>query len=374
VAAVIVTAGLTACRDRDADPPAPASAGSARAQQQRQAALRTAHVWTSPATPPGAVDFSRNTPGSGMLDAASDIDCEFVLRPTRGTSAKFYCRLADGDVVKVKYGETNPEIPAEVAASRLLSALGFYVDRMMLVNSVRCRGCPPFPAQALACIKAGGANAVCLQGASPAAVRTFEQVMIERPFDGRDIETPDTEGWAWFELDTIDTKAGGASRVEVDALRLMAVLLAHWDNKSSNQRLVCPPGAEGADGACRSPAAVLHDLGATFGPLKADLSNWKRVPIWADAASCRTTMKSLPYKGGTFADTQISEDGRLLALKLLRALSPAQLNTLFEASRFGSFPHVLAAAAQPQAWTDVFVAKVEEIASAGPCPVRGGTH
>jgi len=367
--AAIVTAGVTACRGRPVESPERAAAASEPARHLRQEALKAAHVWTAPGTPPGTVDFSRNT-GPGALDAASDVDCEFVLKPVGGTTPKFYCRLADGQVVKVKYGETNPEIPADVAASRLLSALGFYVDRMMLVNSVRCRGCPPFPAQALACIRSGGASAMCLQGASPAAVRTFDQAMIERPFDGRDIETSDTDGWAWFELDSIDARAGGASHAEVDALRLMAVLLAHWDNKSSNQRLVCPPGADGPDGACRSPAAVMHDLGATFGPLKADLQNWKRTPIWADAATCRTTMKSLPYKGGTFGDPQISEGGRRLVVKLLRSLSAAQLNTLFEASRFGSFPHVLATAAQPQAWTDAFLAKVEEIASAGPCPAR----
>ena len=79
-------------------------------------------------------------------------------------------------------------------------------------------------------------------------------------------------------------------------------------------------------------------------------------------------MKALPYDGATFKDVQISEAGRQFALRLLRPLSAEQLNTLFEASGVTAFPHVLAAARQPQAWTAVFLSKVDEIANAGPCP------
>jgi hypothetical protein len=367
IAAVILTAFGAACRDRDAaKPETPASAQPGATTRQR--ALASARVWQAPGVPPGKVDFSANTPGPGALDATADVDCEFVLKPTGGTSPKFYCKLADGDVVKVKYGATNPEVPAEVAASRLMSALGFFVDRMMLVKSVRCRGCPPFPAQALSCMEKAGVAGACLQGGSPETVRTFERAMIERPFAGDDIEAGDEEGWAWFELDRIDPGSGGSPRAEVDALRLVAVVLAHWDNTASNQRLVCPAGRSRPDGSCRAPAAVIHDLGATFGPLKADLQNWKAASIWADARACRATMASLPYHGSTFADVQISEGGRALAVKLLRTLSPGQLNALFEAAGFSTFPHVLGAARQPQAWTDVFLAKVDEIANAGPCP------
>lgn len=365
--ALILVAALTACRD-SAEKAKPSDGPPKADAQRRQAALAAARVWAAPGVPPGKVNFAANTPGAGTFDAAADVDCQFVLKETGGTSPKFYCKLADGDVVKVKYGESNPEVPAEVAATRLLHALGFFVDRMMLVKSVRCRGCPPFPAQALTCIEKGAPESVCLQGASADGVKTFEHAVIERTFDGDKIEAGDTEGWAWFELDKIDPKAGGAPRAHVDALRLVALVLAHWDNKADNQRLVCPPGAARADGSCRTPLAVVHDLGATFGPKKADLKNWKEVPIWADAASCRATMASLPYKGSTFGEPQISEEGRVLAVKLLRMISPAQLNTLFEASGFSTFPHVLAAGRDPQEWTDVFLAKVEQIASAGPCP------
>ena len=362
---MIVALAAVSCRERPSPKP---SASTSPAAGQRDAALAAARIRAEPAVPPSSADFSVNTPGHGTFDAGADVDCEFSRELTGGTSPKFYCTLPDGDRIKVKYGDSNPEVPAEVAASRLMGALGFFVDRMMVVHSVRCKGCPPLPKQALECLKKGVPAAVCLQGASPGSVRTFDHVTIERPFEGRKIEGPEDEGWSWHELDKIDPAKGGSSRADVDALRVMVVVLAHWDNKGSNQRLVCAPGTDRPDGTCGSPRAVVHDLGATFGPLKADLPNWKLAPIWSDARACRLTMSSLPYKGSTFADTTITEAGRQLTLRLLRGISPEQLNTLFEASGFTRFPHVLAAAREPQSWTDAFIAKVDQIAAAGPCP------
>jgi len=79
-------------------------------------------------------------------------------------------------------------------------------------------------------------------------------------------------------------------------------------------------------------------------------------------------MKTLPFAGATFPDRQISEDGRQFLLTLLRQLTRAQLDTLFEASGVAAFPHVLASARQPSAWTDAFLDKVQQIERAGPCP------
>jgi len=321
------------------------------------------------------VDFSVNVAGPGSFDAKADVDCTFILEPVGGMTPKFMCALADGDRIKVKYGEVIPngeipngEVPAEVAASRLLAALGFPTDRMNKVHSVRCRGCPPLPQQALSCLDKKQPANICLQGAAPERVMTFAPALIERPLEGEEIEATKDQGWSWYELDTIDAKAGGSSRAEVDALRLMAILLAHWDNKGANQKLLCPPGAKGPGGSCRAPVAAIGDLGATFGPTKVDLINWKQFPMWVDPASCRISMKALPFGGATFPDRQISEEGRQFALKLLRSLTPQQLNTLFEASGVTAFPHIATIAREPQAWTDAFLDKVNQIAEAGRCP------
>ena len=365
------------CRDTPAQP---ATDSTSKAEtkskkdvtpEQRNAALKSARVWFAPKVPIGSADFSVNTPGPKGFDANADVDCKFSLEPIGGMTPKFYCTLPDGDTVKVKYGERplpNGEVPAEIAATRLLAALGFPVDRMNRVRTVRCQGCPPLPHQALQCLEKGQAALICLQGAAPDRVVTFDQVVIERALEGDKIESSDDQGWSWYELDTIDARAGGSSRAEVDALRLVAMLLAHWDNKGANQRLLCPDGARRSDGSCRTPIAAIKDLGATFGPKRVDLDNWKKVPIWADAKACRVSMKALPFEGATFGEAQISEAGRQFALKLLRPLTRQQLNTLFESSGAAAFHGVLGKGHPPQAWSDAFLAKVQEIASAGPCP------
>jgi hypothetical protein len=344
----------------------PEAAGPTAAQRNDE--LARARVWLAPGVPTASADFSVNPSGPGAFDVNQDVDCTFTAKKAGGTTPKFYCALPDGETVKVKYGEPNGEIPSEILATRLLSALGFPTDRMYRVRSVRCRGCPPLPHQALQCLSEGGPKAVCLQGASPSRVVTFAHAAIERPFPGKKIESAEDQGWSWYELDTIDPARGGSARAEVDALRLMAVVIAHWDNKGPNQRLVCPEGKERADGSCAQPLAIVQDLGATFGPKRMDLLNWRRVAVWSDPRACRVSMSSLPFNGATFTDRTISEAGRQFALKLLRALSPAQLNTLFESAGVTTFSHVATEAHQPQAWTDVFLAKIEAIAKAGPCP------
>jgi hypothetical protein len=366
---VLLTAG---CR-QNARPSEPEKRGSnpesAEATPvQREEALAAARVWLAPAVPTASVDFSANPRGPGGFDPSQDVECTFKPKKTSGTTPKFYCTLPDGDTVKVKYGEPNGEIPSEIAATRLLSALGFPTDRMYRVRSVRCTGCPPLPQQALQCLDEGAPEAVCLQGASGSRVVTFHHAAIERPYPARKIEASRDQGWSWYELEKIDPQRGGSSRAEVDALRLIAVLIAHWDNKGANQRLVCPDGKTRPDGSCAQPLAIIQDLGAAFGPKRMDLLNWRNVPMWTDARACRVSMATLPFRGATFTDRQISEAGRQFALKLLRGLSPAQLNTLFEAAGVTSFGHVLTEAHHTQAWTDAFVAKVDAIAAAGPCP------
>src|SRR5205809_627579 len=105
---------------------------------------------------------------------------------------------------------------------------------------------------------------------------------------------------------------GRAALGEIDALRRVAVFLAGWDNKPANQRLVCLPGAEDPAGGCGAPLALLQDVGATFGPLAVDLEAWRKAPMWAERATCRVSMRSLPFQGATFVDVDITEGGRRL--------------------------------------------------------------
>ena len=192
--------------------------------------------------------------------------------------------------------------------------------------------------------------------------------MIERQLEGEKIEAADDQGWAWSELERINPASGGSPLAEVDALRLLAIVLAHWDNKSANQRLTCLPGGERPDGRCTTPLAMIQDLGATFGPTRVDLPTWRSLPVWSDRATCTVSMKSLPYEGATFRDHRISEGGRLMLLGLLEQLSTGQLEDLFAASRMVAHDHLAAEARNATAWARAFQDKIAQIRTAGPCP------
>ena len=371
--ASLCLACVTACGG--AEPPAPGAdvGGGASAppyaHAARDGALASATVWTQPAVPISQANLRVNPSGPGHIPETAEIQCRFSLKTVSGTTPKFYCDLPNGEALKIKYGRGNPELYAEVAASRLLTALGFAADQMFVVERVHCAGCPTFPFQALRCMDRVKLQSACFPGGIDYdRIVDFDVAVLERKLPGTVIEAVDAQGWAWFELDRIDAARGGATRAEVDAFRLMAVFLAHWDNKSPNQRLICPPGAERPGGGCVRPVALMQDLGATFGPLKIDLHNWRQGRIWKDGASCTVSMEHLPWGGGTFPETRISEGGRRLLLGLLEQLSDQQLRDLFVGSRITAHDAVSSESRQPEAWMRAFAAKVEQIRAGGPCP------
>jgi hypothetical protein len=297
------------------------------------------------------------------------VECRFNPKVVAGTTPKFHCDLAGGETLKVKYGYGNPELNAEVAATRLLTALGFFADHMFAVRRVRCAGCPSFPFQSLRCLDRSGLKAACFpRGIDYDRVVDFPAAVIERKLEGRVIEAVKDQGWGWYELERIDPARGGSSRSEVDAFRLMAVFLAHWDNKDANQRLICPAGADQPGGGCAAPIALVQDAGAMFGPTKVDLHNWRQTRIWKDGAGCLVSMEHLPYAGGTFPEWTISEGGRQLLLGLLQQLSDRQLQDLFDGSGITAHDQVSAEARRAAAWISVFKDKVKQIRDGGPCP------
>jgi len=331
-----------------------------RAATPRNEALARARVWRPPAPPVAEVDFRSNPPGDDSFPPDSDLVCKFLLKRSRGETPKFYCVLPGGEVIKVRYGRRNPEAFAEVAATRLLSALGFGADRMSRVARVRCFGCPPYPQPRFPWLDSFFSDEGRYVDIAPASV--------ERPFRGKKIASPGADGWAFNELEHIDPAQGGARRAEVDALRLIAVFLADWDNKSVNQRLVCLPGGEDPAGGCRAVFAFLQDVGATFGPLAVDLEAWRKVPVWADRATCRVSMKSLPYHGATFVDVDLTEGGRKLLASELTQMRDGQVRDLFATADFAHYGRGPDANRDLDGWVGAFKAKVAEIADRPPCP------
>jgi hypothetical protein len=320
---------------------------------RRTSALMRARVFLDEPFDASAVDFAAD-PNRTAVDAALTA-CRYAPDEATGTTPKFDCMLADGQKIKVKYGSTR-EIPSEIAATRLLRALGFGADRVSRVAKVRCHGCPFQPFHSRALIEMFGLANYFDARIDYTRYRDFTDVGVERNIDGEAIEAGHERGWAFYELDTIDPARGGATRAEVDALRLMAVFLHHWDNKSANQRLIC---VDAAAANCRHPLAMIQDAGSEFGPKKVVLSNWRARPVWPrESKTCVVSMNGMPYDGGTFENIEISEGGRRLLGERLRQLSVPQIETLFTTAGFEDVPQ----------WTAVFQDKVRQIVSRAPCP------
>jgi hypothetical protein len=317
----------------------------------RLAALRLAQVWM-----PGDIP-SRNLrlgpQEANSFKPGAVVNCDYIEEKQTGTP-KFDCAISDDDKIRVKYGEQNGEIYSEVAASRLLWALGFGADRVYPVTVV-CKGCPADPMK----------NYKKAEG-----TREFAAAVVERKFPGDDIELHKDSGWAWVELTFVDQTSGGAPLAQRDALKLLAAMIQHTDSKPQQQRIMCLDKIQGLspdeDGACRHPFMMINDLGKTFGTTSTfnsdkksavNLEEWAATPMWKDKDGCVAHLsKSFT---GSLEHPKISESGRQFLSGLLAQLTDQQLRDMFEVARFTKRDR-----ASVDDWVRVFKQKRDEIANA----------
>jgi hypothetical protein len=328
------------------------SSHPAKADAVRRDAIARARVWAP--TSVAAMDLRRGPTGKGAFPVDAIVDCTYVERDSTGNTPKFYCRLADGREVKVKYGRLNGEVYAEVAATRLLWALGFGADAMYPAR-VRCTGCPEGP------------GSPPLRG----VVTTFDAAVIERKAAGKPVKGHDGDGWAWRELDEVDPARGGASVAERDALKLLAAMIQHTDSKADQQSLVCVDAPASGRG-CRRPWMLISDLGKTFGhasafnrdaPSSVNLDAWAEAPVWVSATGCRAYL--VRSVTGTLDNPVVTEEGRRLLASLLRRLTDRQLHDLFAVARFPMRAQARSGDADGrdvEAWVAAFKGKVAQIA------------
>ena len=360
----------------------------ADAERLRRDALSRAMVWQEPQGPEELARL-REQPDD-FFGQADDLICKFRPAETSGATPKFECVFDGGEVLKVKYGH-SPEIHTEVAATRLMRALGAGADRMYFVGRLRCFGCPNDPYVMLSCISSPFAerrrDCEPIHGVKKVAGKVqldvdyrryvdFTNVAIERKLEGRAIKTSATSGWGWGELAELQLQHRRSERAERDALRLLAVFLNNWDNRADNQRLVClEDGSRMADGGCHEPLAYMQDVGATFGYVggekserKLDVEGWQAAPIWTDAARCVVSIRSPRLHGATFEEATISEAGRLFLARRLVRLDRSQIRELFEGARFDKYEDASPASRSIDRWVSVFEQKVREISQRQPCP------
>ena len=255
--------------------------------EERREVMQRARVWQSINT--SSLDLVKGPALPAALRVGPQTTCTYVHpdEPLSGNTPKFECALKEGDEAKVKYGENNGEVYAEVAASRLLWALGFKTDTM-LPTRVTCRNCPADPF-------AVSTTDWRRNPPTDVATRVFDPAIIERDVPGKSVEVPGYEGWAWPELDQIRPStslraSGGATRAQIDAFKLLAVFIQHSDTKPDQQEIVCEEGRNQKDASgnetCRAAWLVIKDLGATFGKAtrlnssKMNLADWDSASVW----------------------------------------------------------------------------------------------
>ena len=327
----------------------------------RRAYLRQAQVWRPIRT--ASLDLAAGPDLPGRFPPGASVACDFFDdgKPLTGMTPKFLCKAGD-DVFKVKYGEGNGEVYAETAASRLFWALGFGADGVYPVE-VTCRGCPVDPWLWRTTLRQ--------------KARTYSSATIERKFEGEAIASKSAAGWDWGELDLVDSAAGGAPLAHRDALKLLAVLVQHGDNKPSQQRLVCLPGGVRRGGSglrCDRPFLIVSDLGATFGgagdlsrggKAKMNFAQWSSKRVFKDAASCVGDLDGSII--GSLQDPAIREAGRRFLAERLALLSEAQIRALFVAARAGDRGETIQSEGVRRAvtvddWVQAFKDKRAEIA------------
>ncbi len=362
-----------------------------QAAHVRADALARARLWREPPVRLEQADLLHNPRGQGSFDADEPVACRFRLKQTGGHTPKFYCTFRNGEVLKVKYGR-DPEVHTEVAASRLLLALGAGADRVYLVRKLRCFGCPSNPQELLRCISSpsGAVRRACrpLYGTTrPGGAFVVEvdygrhvdfgPVAIERALEGEEIRSPAVEGWGWEELDHAQSRGGRGSRAERDALRLVAVLLGNWDNREDNQRLVCLPGVTRRDDPrCPRPFAYMADVGATFGRARAesrqqrklDLEAWRGAPVWDDRVACTVSIASPRFHGATFGTAVISEAGRRFLAARVSRLRRQQLHDLFVGAGFADYEGASPASRDVDGWVGALESKIRQVTEGPPCP------
>jgi hypothetical protein len=340
---VLVVAALVAGNAVRAGAPPDASDADSR---RRADAIARAQVWTP--TPVPEMDIRRGPDGRRAFAFRETVICDYVDKDLAGRSPKFACASA-GDDLKVKFGGDNAEVYAEVAATRLLWALGFGADRMYPVRVV-CRGCPE---------------------SLPGILRSNREIVvdpatIERKMAGRELK-PDSS-WAWAELDNVDETRGGAPAAHRDALKLLAVFLQHTDSKPEQQRIVC---LERSAARCEQPFMMINDLGLTFGGANLvnanrkamNLRAWAGTPVWKDDPRCIGNLSR--SMTGTLKDPVIGEPGRAFLAGLLAQLSDDQIAALFDVSRvtlrLRDPEHIRSGFGTVAEWVDVFKRKRAEL-------------
>jgi len=193
----------------------------------KPAGVNTAVLWKDP----GNVKSLDLFYGPGGKKDQPHLPVKFTKEDMHGTSPKFEVKDQDGTKWKAKMG---PEARPEVAAARLLWAMGYGANENYFFSDLKVQNLPSHLKR--------GRNFV----AAPDEVKA---VRLQRHPGGE----KKSGNWSWRHNPFVGTR-------EFNGLRVMMALINNWDLKDDNNAIFEDPSSRG-----RALYAVT-DVGASFGP------------------------------------------------------------------------------------------------------------
>jgi len=204
-----------------------ATLGQKKGKKKKAPPTGTPVLWHSPGDI-SQLDLS-NGPGSPSLAPVAPFT--FVKEDTTGASVKFRVKDAQGINWTVKIGI---ESQAETVATRLVWAMGFFAEEAYYMDRVEIKNLPRL-SRGQEFVEPGS----IVRGAR---------------FEPRRKGVTRGATWDWLKNPFIGSR-------ELDGLKVMMVLLANYDTRLENNRILYEKNADGAMEA----RYVVTDIGATFG-------------------------------------------------------------------------------------------------------------
>jgi hypothetical protein len=278
---------------------------------------------------PGHIEARDLYWGSGAEARLPKPPFTFIEEKLTGTVAKVVVKDANGTIWDVKLAgeESHPE----VAANRLVWALGYPVQEMYFVHEGRIDGAHDLK-RAKEYIKADGS-------------------FVAARFRRRDANVSEAEGWAFSTNPFKDAR-------ELSGLIILMAMINNWDtDDTKNQEVLVVKTPEGV--VERWYAAT--DLGASFGrfkgpqgtPIKWTLSEYEKDPLVAGVQGETLVLDYQAY--GTPVTRVPLEHARWFA-SLVGRLSEEQVRSAFKAAG--------ASAREIEGYTRKFMAKAAELRNA----------
>jgi hypothetical protein len=217
-------------KSEEQEPQKPKSKETAKdkEREKEREKQKAAHLPTVIWRDPGNISTLNLVYGAGGKEHAPDPNDTFTFEKEdmEGTSPKFDVKDGHGTKWRVKLGE---EPQSETAATRLLWAVGYFVDEDYYLPVLKVQGLPKLRR---------GQSFVTEDG-------LVRHVRLER----KDKKIKKIENWDWFKNPFVGTK-------ELNGLRVMMSLLNNWDLKDINNSVYAVGGER---------RYLVSDVGATFG-------------------------------------------------------------------------------------------------------------